>query len=177
MTESHVCNMPLLLHSWSRQCKIKTNIRTHCVLPGDALTGRTARTPGLQDSILLITRQLCLTCWNLKGGLQPNRDYHGKSTADFFQLAVPVKKPSVVRRVITGRLTCIWPCQCGERQRGSDELSNNISFPTLLITSSSAWRDFPRGLVSKQMRWEHIVRLGRYLNCTARCSLWQEIIT
>lgn len=92
---------------WLRQCKIKTNIWTHCALPREALTARTARTPGLRDSILLITRQLCLTCRNLKGGLQPNRDYHGKSTADFFQLAVPRIKPSVIRRVITERLTCI----------------------------------------------------------------------
>lgn len=48
MTESHICYMLLLFSVWSRQCKIKTSIRTRCVLPRRGL-GR----PHCENSRLL----------------------------------------------------------------------------------------------------------------------------
>lgn len=70
------------------------------------------------------------------------------AVADFFPPAVPMKKPSLISAVITDRLADIWPCQEGERQQCSDELSN-VFISSFVISSSTTWSDFLNALLSK----------------------------
>lgn len=111
----------------------------------------------LTNSILLITWQLCLTCFNLKRhfsqwgavalSLQPNLDYYRKSMADFWQPSGLMKKPSVISTEFTDRLADIWLRQ-GRGRGSSDELSN-VFLPALLISSSPTWQESLKALLSK----------------------------